>query len=392
MTGPATDCLVVGAGIAGAAAGYFLAHHGHRVTLLEAEAAPGTHATGRSAALFSEYYGNPTVRALTSASRPFYDAPPPDVHPGHSGPPAPLLRPRGVLALQTPGSEALFAPALAAGATAPQPATALDAPGARRLVPALRPGACERAIHRPGACDIDTDAVHSGFLRGLRAAGGTVVTRARVTALARRGGRWHAATTAGPHVAPVLVNAAGAWADEVAALAGLAPAGLVPLRRTVAIAAVPPDQADAVARWPMICDLADTFYAKPEPGGLLLSPSDAMPFPPGDPRPDELGVAAALDRVRAVVALDLKHIRHAWAGLRTAPDDDTPVIGQHPAEPAFWWLAGLGGYGFQTAPAAATLLAALIAGREPSPGLAALAPAVSPARAGAAPSSRTRPR
>ncbi len=386
MTEPATDCLVVGAGIAGAAAGYFLARLGHRVTLLEAEKSPGMHATGRSAALFSEYYGNEAVRALTVASRPFYDDPPPGLHT------APLLRPRGVLALQTPGSAALFAPALAAGAAAPQPAVALDEAAARELVPALRPGTFERAIHRPGVRDIDTDAVHSGFLRGLRAAGGTVVTRARVTALVRRAGRWHATTTAGPHAAPVVVNAAGAWADEVATLAGLAPAGLVPLRRTVAIAAVPPDHEDAVARWPMLCDLADTFYAKPEPGGLLLSPSDATPLPPGDPKPDEVGIAAAMDRVRTVVALDIRHIRHAWAGLRTAPADDTPVVGHHPAGSGFWWLAGLGGYGFQTAPAAGTLLAALIAGREPPPGLAALAPAISPARAGAAPSSRTRPR
>lgn len=381
-----TDVLVIGAGVAGASAGYFLSRLGCRVTLLEAERSPGLHATGRSAALFSAYYGNSVVRALTAASRPFYQS-------CRDFPPAPrtadLLTPRGALAVETPESgPARFEEARAAGAAAPQPVTELDEDGARALCPALRPGSFTRALYRPAVEDIDTDAVHQGFLRGLRAAGGSVATGARVGALTRRHGRWHAATTAGEFGAPHVVNAAGAWAGELAGLAGLASPGLVPRRRTAALVSVPAGRENEVARWPLLCDVADSFYAKPEPGGLLLSPADADPAPPGDPRPDELGIARAMETFREVAALGIRHVRHAWAGLRTAPADDSPVIGQDPAAPGFWWLAGVGGYGFQTAPAAGTLLAALIAGGKPPPGLAALMPGVTPARFGAAPPSR----
>ncbi|MFH0246965.1 NAD(P)/FAD-dependent oxidoreductase, partial [Streptomyces chitinivorans] len=193
------DFMVVGGGIAGAAAGWFLARHG-RVTLLEAERVPGAHSTGRSAAVFSEYYGGPVVRALTAAGRAFYTEPPE----GFS--PTALLRPRGVLALETPGSSGLFEQALAEGAEAPEPAVEIDRPRAVELCPVLRPDSFDRALHRPGVCDIDVDAVHQGFLRGLRAAGGTVVTGARVRSLRRRRGHWHAATPAGEFRAAAVVD------------------------------------------------------------------------------------------------------------------------------------------------------------------------------------------
>ncbi|AXK31918.1 FAD-binding oxidoreductase [Streptomyces armeniacus] len=395
-TGETGEFLIVGGGIAGASAGWHLARAGHRVTLLEAERTPGVHSTGRSSALFSEYFGNTAVRALTRASRDFYAAPPPgftDVA---------LLAPRGVLALETPGTEAGFEEARESGADAPEPAVEVDAVRALELCPALRPDAFRRALYKPGARDIDVDAAHQGFLRGLRAAGGTVVTGARVVALARRGGRWHA-TTAGPgparregpeaareFTAEAVVNAAGAWADQVAGLAGARPAGLVPRRRTAVLAAVPPPgngqahgpgtghrpgyAAADVARWPMVTDVADTFYAKPESGALLLSPADATPVPPGDVRPDDLDVALAVERFEAVTTLKFHGLRARWAGLRTSPPDDTPVIGPDPGVPGFSWLAGLGGYGIQTAPAAGALLAVLVTGGEPPPALTALAP------------------
>ncbi|MCF6522655.1 FAD-binding oxidoreductase [Streptomyces sp. JJ36] len=370
-----TDFLVAGGGIAGAAAGWHLARLGAAVTLLEAERTPGTHATGRSSALFSEYYGNAPVRALTAASRSFLTAPPP----GFTE--VPLLTPRGVLALETPGTAAAYEAARDAGRTAPQPVTELDRPGALRLCPALRPEAFRRALHKPGACDIDVDALHQGFLRGLRAAGGTVVTGARVRTLARSRGRWHAATAAGEFTARAVVNAAGAWADELARLAEVPPAGLVARRRTAAVVALPPGHTPAeVAGWPMVTDVADTFYAKPESGGLLLSPADATPVPPGDVRPDDLDVALAVERFESVVRMRFRHVRHRWAGLRTSPPDDTPVVGPDPAEPGFCWLAGLGGYGIQTAPAAGALLAALATGDAPPPALAPVVPGVTPAR------------
>ena len=362
--------LVIGGGIAGASAGYFLAASG-TVTLLEREAVPGYHATGRSAALFSEYYGNEVVRALTAASRPFYLSPP-------EGFATPLVTARGVLALGPLGAEERFDEVLAAGMTAPTPVREIDAGQARGHCPVLRPGWFSRAMLKPAAMDIDVDAVHQGFLRGIRAAGGRVVHPARLQALGRRGGRWHAVTDVGEFSADGVVNAAGAWADEVATLAGVDQVGLTPLRRTAFIVA--PPAGPAVTRWPMVADVTETFYFKPESGRLLISPSDATPVPPGDARPDDIDVAAAIDRVHAATTLVIRHVQHAWAGLRTAAADDTPVIGEPPGAPGFCWLAGLSGYGIQSAPATGRLAAALLTGRAPElPGvpridLAALSP------------------
>ncbi|GAA4616719.1 FAD-dependent catabolic D-arginine dehydrogenase DauA [Actinoallomurus liliacearum] len=364
------DFLVVGAGVAGAAAGYFLSAFGD-VTLLEMESAPGYHSTGRSAALFSEYYGNPTVRALTAASRAFLTAPPPGFADG------PLLSPRGVLTLCPAGAEDDFAAMLADGLSAPVPVREIDVAEVTEYCPIVRTGRYIRAMVKPGAMDIDVDLLHQGFLRGVRARGGTVVTGARVRELSRDGGRWRAATDAGVFTAPVVVDAAGAWADEVAALAGVRPLGLTPLRRT-AFLADPPDGTDA-ARWPMVTDVADTFYLKPESGRLLVSPSDATPVPPCDARPDDLDVARAVERVQEATTLRIRSVRHAWAGLRTAALDDTPVIGEAPDVPGFVWLAGLSGYGVQTS-AAVGRIAAAAATRTPPADAGVDPAALSPAR------------
>jgi D-arginine dehydrogenase len=345
-----SDFLVVGAGIAGASAGYFLAPAGS-VTVLEMEAVPGYHSTGRSAALFSEYYGNSVVRALTAASRPFYLAPPP----GFS---TPLLRPRGVLSLCPHGAEALFEEVLAAGLTAPTPVRELSQGEAQQHCPVVRPSWFSRAMLKPAAMDIDVDAVHQGFLRGIRAHGGRVLRSARLRSLARRDGCWQAGTDGGEISAGYVINASGAWADEVAELAGVRPAGLTPLRRTAFIVASPP--AEHTARWPMVNDVTGTFYLKPESGRLLISPSDATPVLPGDARPDDLDVAMGIERVQAAMILEIRHVQRAWAGLRTAAPDDTPVIGQAPDAAGFFWVAGLSGYGFQTAPAVGQLAAALV--------------------------------
>ncbi|MEV5704922.1 FAD-binding oxidoreductase [Actinoallomurus sp. NPDC052274] len=364
------DFLVVGAGVAGAAAGYFLSAFGD-VTLLEMESAPGYHSTGRSAALFSEYYGNPTVRALTAASRAFLTAPPPGFADG------PLLSPRGVLTLCPAGAEDDFAAMLADGLSAPVPVREIDVAEVTRHCPIVRTGRYTRAMVKPGAMDIDVDLLHQGFLRGVRARGGTVVTGARVRELSRDGGHWRAETDAGVFTAPVVVDAAGAWADEVAALAGVRPLGLTPLRRT-AFLADPPDGIDA-ARWPMVTDVADTFYLKPESGRLLVSPSDATPVPPCDARPDDLDVARAVERVQEATTLRIRGVRHAWAGLRTAAPDDTPVVGEAAEAPGFVWLAGLSGYGVQTSPAVGRIAAAA-ATRKPPADAGVDPAALSPAR------------
>jgi D-arginine dehydrogenase len=357
-----SDFLVIGGGMAGASAGYFLSRHG-TVTLLEMEAAPGYHSTGRSAALFSEYYGNRAVKRLTAASRSFFTEPPPGFADG------PLVSPRGVVALCPAGAEEAFAAVFEDGLTAPVPVQEIDAGEVERRCPIVRPGWFSRAMLKPAAMDIDVDLLHQGFLRGIRAAGGTVVTRARVSSLTRDGGVWRAGTDAGEFTGSAVVNAAGAWADEVAALARVRRAGLVPLRRTAFIIDLP-DGTDA-AGWPMVADVTETFYFKPESGRLLVSPVDATPAPPGDVRPDEVDVARALDRVQEVTTLRIRRVAYAWAGLRTAVADDTPVVGEAPDAPGFVWLAGLSGYGVQTAPAAGRIAAGAVIGTSPP---AAIAP------------------
>jgi D-arginine dehydrogenase len=351
-----SDVLVVGAGIAGATAGWFLAAGGARVTVLEREDAPGRHSTGRSAALFSEYFGSPPVRALTAASRRFLAAPPA----GFAD--APLLTPRGVVTVALPGQEAEFEAALAEARTAPGGAEEIDPAEARRLLPVLREGRYGRAMHKPAAMDIDVAALHQGFLRAAR-----VVTRAPVRELRRDGTGWIAGTPAGDFSAPVLVNAAGAWADELAALAGAAPLGLVPRRRTACLV----DPGTDAAGWPLLNDVPETFYCKPESGALLVCPSDAEPEEPGDPRARDLDVAIGIDRLEQATTLTVRTVRHAWAGLRTSAPDDVPVIGPDPVLPGFHWLAGVGGYGVQLSPAAGQLLAAAVLGTEPEAGLPA---------------------
>ena len=347
----ASDFLVIGAGMAGAAAGYFLAEHG-TVTLLEKEATPGYHSTGRSAALYTETYGNAAIRALTVASGSFFRAPPA----GFAA--VPLLRPRGVMIVAEVGDEARL-DAAAAEAECFARVERLARDEALSLCPMLRPDWLGAAFLEPDAMDMDVHAIHQGFLRGVRAQGGQVVTGAPAARIARHGREWQVKTPAGRFAAPVLVNAAGAWADQVAAAAGVAPVGLVAKRRTAMIVAGPPLPFEA---WPLVCDLDESFYFKPESGRLLLSPADETPLPPQDVQPDELDIALAAERVKRATHLEFRHIERKWAGLRTFAPDKTLVLGPDPAAPGFVWMAGQGGYGIQTAPAAGAAAAALATG------------------------------
>ena len=224
-------------------------------------------------------------------------------------------------------------------------------------------------MHKPGAMDIDVAALHQGFLRSVR-----VVTRARVTELRRDGDGWIAGTPRGDFSAKVLVNAAGAWADGLAALAGGTPIGLVPRRRTACLI----DPGTDAAGWPLLNDTPETFYCKPESGALLVCPSDAEAAPPGDVRARDLDVAIGIDRLEQATTLSVRAVRHAWAGLRTSAPDDVPVIGPDPVLPGFHWLAGVGGYGVQLSPAVGQLLAAAVLGTGPD--RPDLARAVSPGR------------
>jgi len=357
------DFLVLGAGMAGAAAGYFLAERG-RVLILEREDQPGYHATGRSAALYTEAYGNEAIRALTVASGRFFRAPPP----GFAE--VPLLRPRGLLMTAPAADEARFEAAIALGRRFVPRLRRLSRAEALALCPVLREDRLGHAFLEPDAMDMDVHAIHQGFLAGMRARGGRVLTGAAPRAIAREGGLWRVDTAQGSFAAPVLVNAAGAWADDVAAAAGVAPIGIVPMRRTVLIVPAPPDL--AVDAWPMVGDVAESFYFKPESGKLLISPADATPLPPQDVQPDELDIAIAIERITAATRLEIRRVERRWAGLRSFARDKTLVIGPEPSAPGFVWMAGQGGYGIQTAPAAGAALAALAAG-EPLPAeLAAL--------------------
>jgi D-arginine dehydrogenase len=348
------DVLIVGAGIAGASAGYFLAPS-RRVIVLEREGQPGYHATGRSAAMFTETYGNARVRALTRASRAFMTAPPA----GFSD--VPLVHPRGCLIVGRADQRAALDRAHADYHALVESVRRADAAEARAMVPALRADYVAGAVFEPEAMDIDVNAVHRGFLRGLARAGGRVVTDAEVTALRRADRLWRAETPAGAFAAPVLVDAAGAWCDELAALAGVAPIGLVPKRRTV-ITFDPPAGLD-FARWPIVIDVDERFYFRPEAGRILATPADETPMPPCDVQPEEIDIAELIERLQAVADLPVRRIAAKWAGLRSFVADKTPVAGFEPDAPGFFWLAGQGGYGIQTSPAMGRLGAALIEGR-----------------------------
>ncbi|OLR95460.1 NAD(P)/FAD-dependent oxidoreductase [Actinokineospora bangkokensis] len=348
----AWDFAVIGGGIAGVSVAAELAEHGS-VVLLEAEGELARHTTGRSAAVYLPSYGGPVVRELTTASRAGFDARSQD---------APLLTPRATL----------WIAATEAGA-AELPAEPITTAEANELCPVLRTGTLTGISVDRTTCDIDVMGLHQSYVRDLRAGAGTEIRiGARVTAIERQGDGWLIDTPGGTVAAGQVVNAAGAWADRVAALAGVPTLGLRPLRRTIGIA--PAREVDP--GWPIVSDMEDTFYFRPEGSQVLFSPADETPSEPVDARVDELDVALALERVNAMTTLDLRSVRTTWAGLRTFAADREPVVGALPDHPGFHFFAGQGGYGIQMAPALARAAAAIITGG--TPGVAA--ERVSPAR------------
>ncbi|HEY8005090.1 MAG TPA: FAD-binding oxidoreductase [Phenylobacterium sp.] len=366
--------IIVGAGIAGLGVAAELAQR-HRVLVIEREAHPAFHSTGRSAALYLESYGPPVIRQLTAASRGFFEAPP------EGFAETPLLAPRGGLHIaredQVDELESLADDLAALG----MPIERLGADEARARVPILRPGYVARALGEPGAMDIDAHALQLGFQRVARRAGATLNLQAELMAADYAQGRWTVETPQGEASAPVLIDAAGAWADAVAAKAGAAPLGLRPLRRTALVVA-PPEGVDPRG-WPAVVDVAETFYFKPDAGRILLSPADETPSDPCDAQADELDVAIAVDRVQQAADLPVRRVERAWAGLRTFAPDRVPVVGFDANVPGFFWLAGQGGYGLQTAPALARVAAALAQGEGVPADIAAFGvadEALSPAR------------
>ncbi len=368
----AYDFIIIGAGMAGASAAYELAKSG-RVLLVERESQPGYHTTGRSAALFTEAYGNATIRALTWGGRAFY------MHPPSGFSDAPILTPRGALFVGRADQQEALDAAAAEGRAAGL--RRLGGAETRAIVPALREDFVAGGVFEADAMDIDVHALHQGYLRGLKAAGGRLICNAEVTAVSFGNGIWHMVSKAGDFTAAVVVNAGGAWADELAELAGARRVGLVPKRRTVIT--FDPPAALQTADWPLTIGIAEDFYFKPDAGRLLASPADETPMPPCDVQPEELDIAIVVDHLQKATTLEIPRIAHSWAGLRSFVADKTPVVGFDPERAGFFWLAGQGGYGIQTASSMGRVAAALATGGEIPKDLAArgvTAAALSPHR------------
>jgi len=345
------DFVIVGAGIAGASIGYFLAPHG-RVVLLERESQPGYHTTGRSAALFLESYGTPQVRALTCASRAFL-ARPPDGFGEH-----PLLSPRGAMYVGAADQGALLDEAFETARNVSQHVRRLSSAEAHALVPVLAPGM--NAVLEEDAMDMDVHAIHQGYLRGLKGRGGQIVCDAGVTQCERMGDVWEVEARANVYRAPVVINAAGAWCDVIAKLAGARAIGLQPRRRSAFIFA-PPQGVDA-ARWPMVVGADESFYFKPDAGMLLGSPANADPVGPQDVQAEEYDIALGIERIERATTLRILRPTRVWAGLRSFVADGDLVGGYDPERKGFFWVAAQGGYGIQTSPAMGETCACLVRG------------------------------
>lgn len=348
------DAVIVGAGMAGASLAAAIAPH-LSVLLLETEDVAGYHATGRSAAFWSESYGGVGVQPLTTASGPSLRA-------------GGFLEPLGSLhvgrAADAAAIDAFLAEFEGTGIN-------LESVDPARIVPGLR-GDWSLGVMEPTSAYIDVAALHADYLARARRAGAELLLRAPLLDAAAEGAGWRIETVAGTFLASVLVNAAGAWADDVARLAGVLPIGIQPYRRTMVQLRTDPPAPQGL---PHVADISGQFYFKPEAGGRLwLSPHDEIPVAPGDAQPEELDIAIAVDRFEHVVDWKVTAVERRWAGLRSFAPDRLPVYGFDPQAPGFFWCAGQGGFGIQTAPAGAAVAASLLLGAAPDVMVATIDP------------------
>ncbi len=358
--------VVIGGGIAGASAAAFLATGGATVTLVERESTLAYHTTGRSAAQWIESYGEPSTRSLNRLSKGFFDNPP------AGSTDSPLLHERSFLSIGRADQSAEAAEILQADADSLTPPTEITPAEAAQLCPMVAADKTAYAIIESGSMDIDVGSLHQAFIRMLRGAGGTIAVSTRVDSARPHGDQWLVETTDGDLAASIVVNAAGAWGDVVAASAGLEPVGLEPRRRTafmVPTSAVPGTDPSDSPNWPMLVNVGHEWYVKPDGQQFLCSPADQTPTTPADAKAEELDIAIAIDRINADTRMKIRSVASSWAGLRTFAPDESLVIGPDPDHPRFIWCVGQGGVGIQTSPAAGKLLADLTLGATPDPSL-----------------------
>ena len=349
------DYLIIGAGIAGTSAAYHMIHHGSCI-ILEREDQPGYHSTGRSAAVYTENYGPRVMRVMSKCSGDHLRNPPA----GYSE--VPLMHDRGAMFVAREDQVASIDALVSELRELSDSLHWIDLDEAYERHPLLRPGYVAKAALDLETKDMDVNAIHTGYMRFARRDGAEIVTNAEVIGLEYKAGKWHATTPAGEFAAPVLVNAAGAWADVVAEMAGVRQISLQPKRRTVIVFDPPTDV--VVGPWPAAADCEEQFYFKPEVGRVLASPADETPVPPQDIQPEEIDQALVADRVEKASLLKVERIVQSWAGLRSFVPDKNPVVGFGPDAEGFFWLAGQGGYGIQTSFAMGMTASALVRGED----------------------------
>lgn len=344
------DFLVVGAGIAGISVAAHLAET-HRVIVAEMEERPAYHTTGRSAASYEPNYGPAPMLAFTRASKAFFDAPPI----GFAD--APLLTPRPSLFLEADGQQARTARLLSLASALDEISIAQT----RALFPPLREGYAKRSFLDRFTADMDVDLIHRGYLKMLKARGGQLLLSAPLKTAARSGGQWQVTCGTDTITATTIINAGGAWGDVVAELCGAKPVGLTPKRRSIGV--VPMPDGINFQHWPMVTDVGETWYCKPQSGKLMVSSADATPVEPHDAWADDMAIAEGIDRMMHATTLEVDRIDHSWGGLRTFASDGNPVVGFDPHTEGFFWLVGQGGYGIQSSPALSESAATLARGK-----------------------------
>lgn len=341
------DIIVIGAGIAGASIAAHLAAT-RSVLILEMEDRPGYHTTGRSAATYEPNYGPPPILAFTRASKDFFYGPPTGFADG------PLLVPRSSLFLEAEGQQAFTGKILQLSSGLEE----ISEAAARKAYPILRPGYAKRCFLDAHTGDLDVDLLHRGYLKLFKSRGGQLATSAAADSIDRRNNTWQIATQHGVFESTIIVNAAGAWGDVVAQMAGVKPVGLQPKRRSIGV--IPVDGIPGVADFPLAVDMAESWYAKPQSGKMIVSSADATPVDPHDAYADDMAIAEGIERLMNATTLEVTRLDHSWGGLRTFTTDGSPVIGYDPCTEGFFWLAGQGGYGIQSAPALSRTAAAMV--------------------------------